>query len=326
MNGLEQKYRNDTLTPDELAQLRQQVNAMSDDRLEESLREAWEAAEDCPADGPALDELKKRIDRLAFPPERRLRPLYLKLAGVAAAVLFLLMAGTTAWLYRENRQLSEQDFVCTTGKNEQVTLTLPDGTTVTLNSESKLSYNLSRYRADERRVTFEGEGYFQVAKNPSSPFTVDAKGLQVAVLGTVFNLRARPHDATAELLLEEGSVRFVSLKTGQSVVLSPRQKAILYREPGTLAVDGGSDAVDASAWKRGELVFRNVPLGEVLQTLEEVYGMTFVMEAGGEAYREDLFTGVLSRTDINEALEVIERSYHLTATLKDGTVRLSASR
>ena len=248
-----------------------------------------EAAEDCPADGPALDELKKRIDRLAFPPERRLRPLYLKLAGVAAAVLFLLMAGTTAWLYRENRQLSEQDFVCTT-----------------------------EYDATMR--------YFQVAKNPSSPFTVDAKGLQVAVLGTVFNLRARPHDATAELLLEEGSVRFVSLKTGQSVVLSPRQKAILYREPGTLAVDGGSDAVDASAWKRGELVFRNVPLGEVLQTLEEVYGMTFVMEAGGEAYREDLFTGVLSRTDINEALEVIERSYHLTATLKDGTVRLSASR
>lgn len=326
MNGLEQKYRNDTLTPDELAQLRQQVNAMSNDRLEESLREAWEAAEDCPADEAALDGLKKRIDRLAFPPERRLRPLYLKLAGVAAAVLFLLLAGATAWLYRENRQLSEQDFVCATGKNEQVTLTLPDGTLVTLNSESRLSYNLARYRSDGRRVAFEGEGYFRVAKNPSSPFTVDAKGLQVAVLGTVFNLRARPQDPTAELLLEEGSVRFVSLKTGQSVVLSPHQKATLYREPGTLTVDGDPDVADASAWKRGELVFRNVPLGEVLQTLEDVYGVTVAMEAAGEAYREDLFTGVLSRTDINEALEVIERSYHLTATLKDGTVRLSPSR
>lgn len=326
MNQLEQKYRNDTLTPDELVRLRQEVNAASDARLEEPLRAAWEAAEASPEDGPALDELKRRIDRRAFGPEKRLRPLYLRLAKIAAAVLLPLLIASTAWLYRENTQLAEQNFVFTTGRNEQVTLTLPDGTQVTLNSESRLAYTPSGYRSGGRRVSFEGEGYFRVAKNPSSPFTVDAAGLQVAVLGTVFNLRARPLDATAELLLEEGSVRFVSLKTGQSVVLSPRQKAVLNREQGTLTVDEGPDVEDASAWKRGELVFRNVPLGEVLATVEEVYGVTIVMEGGGKAYRDDLFTGVLSRTDINEVLEVIERSYHLTATLKDGTVRLSASR
>lgn len=82
----------------------------------------------------------------------------------------------TVYLYQENTVLSQKDFVATTGKGEQVTISLPDGTQVTLNAESRLSYNLSNFNSDERRVAFDGEGYFRVAKNPSSPFSITAKG------------------------------------------------------------------------------------------------------------------------------------------------------
>lgn len=321
MDKLQQKYRNDNLTPDELRRLREEVNSMSDDRLEDSLREAWESAEASSSDTHRLDELKMRIDQRLFP-SHRVVPLYWKVLRIAAAVLLPLFMIATVYLYQENTVLSQKDFVATTGKGEQVTISLPDGTQVTLNAESRLSYNLSNFNSDERRVAFDGEGYFRVAKNPSSPFSITAKGLKVSVLGTTFNLRARSADATAELSLEEGSVRFQSLKTGQGVILSPNQKAILDQINGTVTVEESSYTTDASAWRRGELVFRNVPFAEVLEEIEEIYHVSIVIEMEEIDYQDDLFTGVLSRTNINEVLEVIEHSYHLKATLKDGAIRL----
>lgn len=321
MDKLQQKYRNDNLTPDELRRLREEVNSMSDDRLEDSLREAWESAEASSSDARRLDELKMRIDQRLFP-SHRVVPLYWKVLRIAAAVLLPLFMIATVYLYQENTVLSQKDFVATTGKGEQVTISLPDGTQVTLNAESRLSYNLSNFNSDERRVAFDGEGYFRVAKNPSSPFSITAKGLKVSVLGTTFNLRARSADATAELSLEEGSVRFQSLKTGQGVILSPNQKAILDQINGTVTVEESSYTTDASAWRRGELVFRNVPFAEVLEEIEEIYHVSIVIEMEEIDYQDDLFTGVLSRTNINEVLEVIEHSYHLKATLKDGAIRL----
>ena len=321
MDKLQQKYRNDNLTPDELRRLREEVNSMSDNRLEDSLREAWEFAEASSSDAHRLDELKMRIDQRLFP-SHRVVPLYWKVLRIAAAVLLPLFMIATVYLYQENTVLSQKDFVATTGKGEQVTISLPDGTQVTLNAESRLSYNLSNFNSDERRVAFDGEGYFRVAKNSSSPFSITAKGLKVSVLGTTFNLRARSAEATAELSLEEGSVRFQSLKTGQGVILSPNQKAILDQIHGTVTVEESSYTTDASAWRRGELVFRNVPFAEVLEEIEEIYHVSIAIETKGLNYQDDLFTGVLSRTNINEVLEVIEHSYHLKATLKDGTIRL----
>ena len=321
MDELEQKYRNDKLNPDELKRLREEVNSMSDDRLEDSLREAWESAEASPSDADRLDELKVRIGQQLFP-SHRVVPLYWKVLRIVAAVLLPLFMIATVYLYQENTVLSQKDFVAATGKGEQVTISLPDGTQVTLNAESRLSYNLSNFNSDERRVVFDGEGYFRVAKNPSSPFSISAKGLKVSVLGTTFNLRARSADATAELSLEEGSVRFQSLKTGQGVILSPNQTAILDQIHGTVTVEESSYTTDASAWRRGELAFRNVPFAEVLKELEEAYHVSIAIETEKIDYQDDLFTGVLSRTNINEALEVIEHSYHLKATLKDGKITL----
>lgn len=318
---LEQKYRKDSLTPDELRQLREKVNSTSDACLEDSLQEAWDTVEVSQADSQRLEELKMRIDRQLFS-SGHVMPFYLKVLRIAAAILLPLFMITTIYLYQENATLSEQDFVVSTGEGEQVTVSLPDGTQVTLNADSRLIYNLSDYNSDERRVTFDGEGYFRVAKNPESPFSVNAKGLKVSVLGTTFNLRARSSDTIAELSLEEGSVRFFSLKSGQNVVLSPNQKAVLDQIYGVVTVEDSRYVTDASAWRRGELVFRNVPFAEVLEEIGKVYHVSIIMEAAEQEYQNDLFTGVLSRTDINEVLEVIEHSYHMKAILKDGKIRL----
>ena len=123
--------------------------------------------------------------------------------------------------------------------------------------------------------------------------------------------------------MEEGSVCFHALKTGDNVVLSPNQKAVLNQTDGTVTVEKDLYTTDASAWRRGELVFRNVPLTDVLKEIEKVYQVSIVMDTEVIGYQDDLFTGVLSRININEVLEVIEYSYHLKAVLKNGTIRFT---
>ena len=71
----------------------------------------------------------------------------------------------------------------------QKQITLPDGTVVTLNAESSLSYAVSSFGKDIRMVTLQGEGLFDVAKDSLHPFIVRSDGLSARVLGTVFNVR-----------------------------------------------------------------------------------------------------------------------------------------
>lgn len=321
MDKLEQKYINNNLTSEELKTLREEVNMRTEKELEDSLRLAWHSVQESSSETHELTKIKRTIDERLFHTVRVV-PIYMKLIQIAAIILFPIFMITTIYLYRENTKLSSNDFIVSTGVGEQVTVTLPDSTKVTLNSESCLSYNLSDYNSRERSVRFDGEGYFQVVKNPSTPFTISARGLKVSVLGTIFNLKARSSNSTAELSLEEGSVRFYALKSGRNVILSPNQKAILDQKSGNVIVEDNLYVTDTSAWRRGELVFRNVPLVEVLDEISKVYNLSITMDEKVSFYKNDLFTGVMSRTNINEVLEVIEHSYHLKAKLKDGKIHL----
>lgn len=319
MDNLKQKYINNRLSFDELKVLRDTANSMSDDEIETFLLNEWNSTESVSVENNQLDKMKDRIDNCLFA-HAPSTPLYLKWIRMVAAVLLLILMLTTFYLYRENSLLLQKDFVVSTSEGEQVSIFLPDGSQITLNENSYLSYNLSEYNSNQRKVFFDGEGYFQVKKNPHATFSVLAQGLKVEVLGTIFCLVSRSSQSKAELSLEEGSVRFLSLKTGQNVILSPDQKAVLDLHTGEVKVEKILFGTDASAWKRGELVFRNVAFKDVLKKIEETYHVTIIMKTGNVDYYNDLFTGVLSRTNINEVLEVIEYAYHLKAILKDGTI------
>lgn len=322
MSKLEEKYRNSYLTLEELRCLREEVNSMSDEQLEESLRKTWELTEVSSVESRDLDKLKNKIDNKIFSQKHTI-PLYVKVLRIAAVILLPILLVSTIYLYRENTLLGQKEFVASTGEGEQVTLSLPDGTKVTLNANSYLSYNLSEYNSKNRRIEFNGEGYFRVVKMSTiTPFSIETNGLVVSVLGTTFNLCSYSSDATAELFLEEGRVSLHSLKTGQNLTLLPNQKAIFHQDSGMLTIEKDNYVTDASAWRRGELVFRNVPLENVLEKISEVYHVSIVVGTRNEKFKEDLFTGVLSRTNINEALEVIEHSYHLKAVLNNGEIKL----
>ncbi|MDR0699584.1 MAG: FecR domain-containing protein [Tannerella sp.] len=324
MKKLEQKYRHDELSSEDLKMLRETLESMPDEEIEQTLRDGWMNEEpNVTCAGPArIERMKRRIDQqLGF-----IRPaqiFFIKATRAVAVVLFLLLAYTSFYFYHENKQWESEDIIVSTAKGERANITLPDGTQVTLNVESKLRYTPKRYN-DVRQVGFEGEAFFQVRRDSKHPFRIDSKDLYVTVSGTSFNLLARKDGRTAELAMEEGNVRFVSLQTGEEVTLNPGQKAILDYSNGEITVLTGNDVQYASAWKRGDLVFRNTPLANVLEVLQENYGISF--ETDCKPCLTDLFTGTITHSDLNETLDILEKTYHFKAILYDGKVRLLQDR
>lgn len=315
MKSIEQKYAEDELRVEELKSLRERVNAMGDADIEQMMRDGWmdDDVDESVADDKRMRLLKNNIDRqLGFK-----SGLYLLLARtgrIAAAVLIPVLILSTFYFYRESKTLQEETMLVSTGEGERANITLPDGSYVALNSSSRLSYVPAVYNKKERQIQFEGEGFFQVSKNKDCPFLIGAKGMTVKVLGTTFNLQVRNGKDKAELTLEEGSVLLVSVRTGGSVVLKPDQKAVLNQADGKITVVKEELARQASAWKHGDMVFKNTPLADVLGTIQDNYGIE--MRVVCKEVPSDSFTGTIPTSDLNEVLDILEKTYHLKAVVK----------
>lgn len=315
MDKLFDKYKSDKLSGEELQELRKVVNALSDDELAGRLETDWNQGEVGvdEVDEKCMERLKERIDRQAGI-QKPWRVYVLRVAKMAAAILLPVLLATTLYLYTDSKQSFPSDMIVSTGKGERASMTLPDGTKIALNYDSQVTYDPKAFAKGERRIDFDGEGYFQVKKDSRHPFVIHAQGLQVEVLGTVFNLLARNGDTHSELFLEEGSVRLMSVLTGEKVLLSPNQKAVLSVETGHIVVQTMENIAEASAWRKGDLIFRNEPLGNVLRTLEGCYGYKITTDC--EDCLTDEFTGTLPTWDINEVLEVLEKLYPLEIEIK----------
>lgn len=318
--NIEERYQRNELTAAELPALRQHLDATDDEAIEAGMREEWERGDTDTAhiDEARMDAVWERISaRIA--PSTNLWGRMWKAVQVAAVIILPLLMLFSYHLYHQNAALSDNTVRFSTGPQEQATIVLPDGSQVMLNELSALSYDSRRFNRLRRQMEFRGEAFFEVAKDPEHPFTINNKNVEISVLGTKFNLRSRDDEAQDELALAEGQVRFTAVGSGASVCLSPSQRAILDRQTGQISVTGIDRGMEElTAWRRKEFVFRNTPLSIVLQTISKHYGVT--IEHDRRLNLDDLFTGTMSSTSINEDLAILETSYHLRFMLHDNKV------
>lgn len=145
-------------------------------------------------------------------------------------------------------------------------LTLVDGTRVTLNSDSKLTYP-SSFGTGDRVVEIEGEAYFEVARTSNkSRFIVQAKSQRIEVLGTKFNIRAYADEQKEQTTLAEGVVQ-VTLDR-QKVMLKPSQQA--STSEGKLIMEAANlDKV--LSWTEGQFYFDGTNTKEVLEEIARWY-------------------------------------------------------
>ena len=191
---------------------------------------------------------------------------------------------------------------------------LPDSTTVFLNAESRLRFPDRFVPGSERIVYLSGEAYFDVKRDPRSPFLVCLEHSAVKVTGTSFNVKAYPDDTNEATTLISGTVSMGIGTTEQWIVLKPGEQGYYDATRKTL-LQQTVDVNYYTAWKDGVFAFYRQPLEEVMKTLGRWY--LFDTHYQNEALKSILYTGKINRhASIREVLHTFELMDELTFDIK----------
>lgn len=301
------KYLYGQLTREEIARIRFFIKEMDEDTLDSNLQYLWDTY---PVPGKrnmeAFNTISKNLKTALFSSKRQ--RLFTYFSRIAVAAIFLLLLTVTSYLYNETkiiRTAITKPYSVSVEKGERASVTLPDGTKVYLNAKSTLSYPAS-FSLKDRTVHLTGEAYFEVKHDANAPFIVKTPEVQIKVLGTTFNLYAYPDDSWFEASLVEGSIEVTPYKNpDKQVHLFPLQKARYNQETGEIKVTE-TDLKVETAWKRGDLIFRNQPFRDIIGQLEIFYGVNISVR--GE-YPTELFTGSYHENDVTQVLKNLQQHY-----------------
>ena len=216
--------------------------------------------------------------------------------------------------FEKNRNFANHINTIKTPRGGTYKVILPDNTIVHLNSDSKLSFPTA-FDAKERRVSFEGEGYFNVAKDTSKQFVVVSeagkKNQEIRVYGTAFNLAAYPDDSAIKTTLVEGSVKVRELRTGSELILKPHELAVLNNDGLTMEI---ADLEANLAWKNNMFYFAGVPVETVFKHISRWYDVDIVYPR--EMQVEPLWGQISRKKKLSEVLEILEKTTQLKFKIK----------
>ena len=228
---------------------------------------------------------------------------------------FLLVFGLGVMMQYIYSQKSQEQFSYVAETQIEVPLgqmsnvVLPDGTTVLLNSGTKLGYS-GRFNSGERTVSLEGEAFFDVTKDQAHPFLIKTKLLDFKVYGTSFNIQAYPEDKEINTTLVEGSLGIIGKSGNELTRLVPGENAT-YRDDDRKLLVGKVNMDMYTSWKDGLVTFRNEKLKDIARKIERWYNVEIVIE--NARLGEEIYMGtILKNKPVDQILEV----FALTSSLK----------
>ncbi|MCU0352321.1 MAG: FecR domain-containing protein [Cytophagales bacterium] len=267
----------------------------------------------------ALERLIHRVHQqplpsaAVLPPARKPWRFYF---GVAASLLLVLGCG--AWLLRD--RWLYRTYATSFGEVKQ--LKLADGSAVVLNANSSLRVPRFGFGAHTRQVFVQGEAEFSVVHTvDNQPFKVTTPDkLQIEVLGTEFVVMSR----------KSGSK--VALRRGKVQLTWPRHPGALVVRPGhvvtlgkglkeQVSVQNQPEIEKYSAWKEHRYVFERTPVAEIVQSLDDHFGVK--VSVADSALLQRTLTGTFRAEKGDDLLQVILHSLQLSARPRaDGTLEL----
>ncbi|MDR6783129.1 transmembrane sensor [Pedobacter africanus] len=202
-----------------------------------------------------------------------------------------------------------------TPRGGQYKIILPDGSAIWLNAASSLRFP-TRFSGKERRVELNGEGYFEIAKNAAQPFIVTARGQEVTVLGTHFNVNAYAESNIIKTTLLEGAVKVSKDQTGYLLV--PGEEAALNTSDNTISVAKNVDVNAAVAWKDGMFRFEATDIREVMHEVARWYDVDVRYKGD---FTDVVLTGWFSRgDDVKKTLKLLKGTEQVDFVINGKTV------
>ncbi len=311
------KYLANEATKEEAALLEKWVlESEENKRLFNSYRQTWLLSQSGKMKVDIDGEWNK-IEKILFAEEKikETVPMYPKkslrqILKIAAIVLIALTA--SYFLYRTIAKPAVENVVA---MESVKSATLPDGTVVSLNKNSVISYP-GRFGRKKRKVLLKGEAYFQVKRNEEKPFIIDAEEVEIEVLGTSFNVNARPESPVIEVIVNSGKVAVRSIN-GKEVLLVKGERGVFSKSSGSLVKEQNRSR-NYLAWKTKKLVFENDKLGDVVKDLSKVYEVKF--EFSNDSISDYRLTATFDNLSLDAVLNIIEETFDIKAEKKDGVV------
>lgn len=192
---------------------------------------------------------------------------------------------------------------------------LPDGSTVHLNSATKLKFPFA-FKNGTREVYVEGEAYFIVEKKADQPFIVHTLQGDIQVLGTEFNVNTYT-DAVLKTALIKGVVKVTAQK--KSTILKPGDDLTLTAN---LQILTSLDSKSVLSWKDGVYYFRNTPFKEIAAMIPRWFDVKVVID--NEDINEMPFTGQLNKSEpLDNFLKPIQYTAGIEFYYKDDVLHIS---
>lgn len=285
------------------------------------------------------DTLSRQEEKHHFLPVLSGRNRFRWTAAAAAAILLLAVAGYFMWQPSDAtlpvvqaQQVVTDEAGIITGNQPRKTVILPDGTVVTLRSNSKIVLD-KNFNRSTRELHLTGEAFFDV-RHQQLPFIVHTEEVNIEVLGTVFNVCAYPGNELTETSLFRGKVA-VTRKDHpeQKVVLTPSQKMVFSRKTAALAAaenplkvvsmlaDPVNHKAKEIAWVRNRLKIDDEPLETIASKLQQWYGIHIGFT--DEVVRGYRYSGTFESESVVKALEALQLSYPFNFAIRKDSIIIS---
>ncbi len=238
-------------------------------------------------------------------PSRHIKSKYVYQILRYAAVF--LVAVSLIFIYKNAKQgiqAPEQQQILVQHGN-QSSVSLADGSTVTLDAGSKLSFP-KVFAGNTREVFLSGEAYFEVTHYPQKPFVIHANKGIVTVLGTKFNVRAWQFgNNEVKVVVADGkvSLRSDSHNHGIAAIINKGKMSYLTNVSLEASIPEKVNVESHLAWMKRELILENAPLNEVLDKLSRWYDLQF--ELPSPVYNKVRITGTFRKKSVDHILEAI---------------------
>ncbi|BDD11723.1 hypothetical protein FUAX_41550 (plasmid) [Fulvitalea axinellae] len=194
-------------------------------------------------------------------------------------------------------------------KGKRFSLQLSDGSLIYLNSGTEVRYPVV-FKGNERNIELiNGEIYCEISKRIHKPFYLNAQRIRVRVLGTAFNFSSYSNEKKHRAVLVEGSVAIAprnsfgfdltkasKLKPGQAFIYNTVSKRFKVKDVNTDTF---------TAWKEGRLVFKSMPLNEILPRISRWYGVDIIDRTG--EIGNNTFNGTFDKENLDEALVILSK-------------------
>jgi transmembrane sensor len=270
----------------------------------EDIKSLWQAsAKNITAVTGPLNKFKSRIKEEEHTTVWSIAGRSAKWYAIAASAI-LFFAFSSLAIYQYINSSSNKVYSVAAAAGQKKLIKLEDGTAVYLAPQSTLKY--PEHFGSSRTVELQGQGYFEVSKNPHRPFIVHTANLDVQVLGTHFNVNNYQNQVFTKVSLLEGKVKVSIPDDGlNEYLLSPGQE-LAFNHTNHQVYRYALDSMAVKGWMTNTLVFNNEKLADAAHKIEQMYGVKLVF--ADQATAETGLYAKFRNEPLNVVLETIAAS------------------